>query len=317
MIVSEFMTVAIAGVTPKEMFSSVISLLREQNCSCIPVSDKGRPKGIITERDVVRYLADNLLRQATTNPYFDDVPVSDVMTPEPVCVQETTSLYDALMLTRCRKLRHLLVVDESENLVGVITQTDIVNAYVKLMEHQAELETENQMLHLLSYEDSLMKIGNRRAMEVELSYAEASTRRYNKTYAVALIDVDFFKKYNDNYGHQAGDDALAAIAHALKSSIRDTDRLYRYGGEEILLLLPELSGKKAFSAAERAKKAVENLQIPHAKSPLGRVTVSIGVASEQGEEWKLLITRADKALYNAKKSGRNKVLEEPPMNYCS
>jgi len=231
------------------------------------------------------------------------------MTIEPVCVHESTSLYDGLLLAQSRGLRHILVVDENELLVGLVTQTDMTNAYVKLLERQTELETANQALHLLSFEDSLMGIGNRRAMEVELSFAEALEKRYKKTYAVALIDVDFFKKYNDHYGHQAGDDALVAIVCAIKSSMRETDKLFRYGGEEILLFMPETRAEYALIPAERARKAVQALQLPHSESPLDRVSISVGVAYEQGEEWQALVARADQALYKAKESGRDKVCE--------
>jgi diguanylate cyclase (GGDEF)-like protein len=310
MVIGELMAKVAVGIAPNEMFLSVVLLMREKNRSCILVSEKGKPKGIITERDVVRFFAETILHKTTTTSHFNDVPVTDVMTHEPVCVQETTSLYDALLLSRSRNLRHLLVVDENEMLVGLVTQTDMVNAYVNLMERQTELESANQALHLLSHEDSLMKIGNRRAMEVDLNFTEASAKRYNRTYSVALIDVDFFKKFNDYYGHQAGDDALVAIACAIKSIMRKTDRLYRYGGEEILLLLPETSGENALVAAERARKAVKAIQLPHTESHLGQVTISIGVASEQKEGWKALVARADRAFYKAKKSGRNNVYED-------
>ena len=308
--VAELMAKIVVSVSPDEVFSTVVSLMREKNCSCILVSENEKPKGIVTERDVVRFFAKILLPDKAAHTYFKDVPVGEVMTPEPVCVQETTSLYDALMLSRSRSLRHLLVVDENESLVGLVTQTDMVNAYVRLMERQTELESENQALRQLSHEDSLMKIGNRRAMEVDLNFTEASAKRYKTSYAVALIDVDLFKKYNDHYGHQAGDDALKAIAGAINSIMRKTDRLYRYGGEELLLLLPGTRGKNLMVAAERARKAVEEIQLPHVESPLNQVTISIGVASEHKEGWQALVARADKALYQAKQSGRNRVCEE-------
>jgi len=144
-------------------------------------------------------------------------------------------------------------------------------------------------------------------MTIALDFIEASSKRYKNTYSVALIDVDFFKKYNDHYGHQAGDKVLVAIANAIKSSMRETDQLFRYGGEEILLLLPETGAKDAYIAAERARKAVQAIQLPHKRSPFDNVTISVGVASEQGKEWQKLISYADQVLYKAKEFGRNKV----------
>jgi diguanylate cyclase (GGDEF)-like protein len=205
----------------------------------------------------------------------------------------------------------LLVVDDSENLVGLVTQTDMANAYVSIIARQQELEVANQTLHLLSHEDALMHIGNRRAMEVELSFTEASSKRYQKNYSVALMDIDFFKKYNDHYGHQAGDDALIAVANALKEAMRESDRLYRYGGEELLMLMAEATDDDRLTAAERAREAVEDLNIEHIACPLAKLTISIGVASSRGDEpWHSLVARADKALYQAKNSGRNRVCED-------
>ncbi len=309
MIIKELMVQVLVCVGPNEMFSSVLSLMREKALSCILVSENENPIGIITERDVVSFFANVMFNVPSVNPHFQDITASDVMTIKPVCVNDKTSLYDALLLARSRSLRHLLVVDKNEKLVGLVTQTNMANAYVELLQRQTKLETENQNLQLLSHEDSLMKIGNRRAMEVELGFADALAKRYKKTYAIALIDVDLFKKYNDHYGHQAGDDALAAIANAIKSSMRETDKLFRYGGEEILLLLPETRGENAFVSAERARQTVQDLQLPHSESPFDRVSISIGVASDQGEGWRALVARADKALYIAKESGRDKVNE--------
>ncbi len=298
------MTTVVAGVTPDESLAVAVALMLDRQCSCVLVSEQGFPKGILTERDVVHLFSDAIQRKTIV-----DFTVAQVMTVEPVCVRASDSLYDALLLARSRKLRHLLVVDESDQLVGLVTQTDMVSAYVQLMERQAELETENKQLHLLSHKDALMGIGNRRAMEVELDFTQASSRRYEKTYAIALIDVDFFKKYNDLYGHQKGDEALRALAVAIESSMRDSDRLYRYGGEEVLLLMPETSAVDAKVAAERVRQAVQDMQLPHAESSLGYLTISIGVVSGRKDSWHKLVDRADKALYKAKQTGRNKVCE--------
>ena len=307
MIVGELMTEVAAGVSPGAMLSEVVRLMREKKCSCVLVSDNGYPKGIVTERDVVRIFADTMLRDTAGVPEFYDVPVCDVMTPEPVCVFESTLLYDALLLARTKKLRHLLVVDDQEKLVGLVTQTDMVDVHVKLMEWQLELEDANKALELLSHEDPLMKIGNRRAMEVELDFMDSSTKRYGKIYALALMDIDFFKKYNDHYGHQMGDEALQSVASAIKSSMRGTDKLFRYGGEEILLLMPETNEEQSLIAADRMRQAVQDAAIPHVESSNGIVTVSIGVAAGKTEQWPDLVERVDKALYQAKNSGRNTV----------
>ncbi len=303
MIIGELMTDVVAGVSPSDRLVEAVNIMCEKKCSCVLVSENGFPKGIITERDIVRLFSQTLATQSIT-----DAAVAEVMTKDPVCVQQTTSLYDALVLARSRKLRHLLVINEHEQLVGLVTQTDMVDAYVHLIERQSQLETENHELHLLSNEDALMKIGNRRAMEVELNFTEASAKRYKKGYAIALLDVDFFKKYNDYYGHQRGDNALRALADAIKGSMRVSDRVYRYGGEEILLLMPETNTEDAIIASERVREAVETMGLPHKESPFECLTISVGVAASCDETWQQLIESADKALYDAKNSGRNKVV---------
>lgn len=302
MIIADLMTSVLASVAPKNTLFSAVALMRDKRCSCVLVTDKGYPKGILTERDVVRLFDDAIKSQQLEN-----ILIEQVMTPDPVSVSVSTTLYDALLLVRTRKLRHLLVVDEEGLLVGLVTQTDMVNVYMQLIQRQTELETENQQLHLLSHKDALMGIGNRRAMEVELAFTEAASRRYKKPYAVALIDVDFFKCYNDHYGHQSGDDALSFIATAITDSMRETDRLYRYGGEEILMLMPETETGEALVAAERARESVLAMQLPHTESKFGYLTVSIGIAAAESEAWTKLVKRADVALYRAKGAGRNKV----------
>ncbi|MEH6912387.1 MAG: diguanylate cyclase [Oceanicoccus sp.] len=308
MVIGELMTSVSAGLSPRDSLADGILMMHRERCSCILVSEDGYPKGILTERDVVRIFANSIDSQKANNSdSVHDICIGDVMTKEPVCVRYHTPLYDALMLARSRKLRHLPVVDDDEKLVGLATQTDMVNAYVQLIERQTKLETENQHLYLLSYEDTLMKIGNRRAMEVELEFAEASLRRYNKNYAVALLDVDFFKKFNDHYGHQQGDDALQKLADAVRSAKRDTDRIFRYGGEELLLLMPETDIDAAMIAADRIRKAVEEMSYPHQLSPFSYLTVSVGVAMSNKDSWPQLVERADKALYQAKSKGRNTI----------
>lgn len=303
--IGELMTAVVASTEPQQPLEDAVAIMHEHNCSCVLVTENNRPVGILTERDVVRIFADALADGRLPN-----FVVADVMSREPVCVHADSSLYDALVLARSRRLRHLLVVDEQEHLVGIVTQTDMVDAYVGLIKRQSELESENKELQLLSNEDALMGIGNRRAMEVDLNYTEAAAKRYHKVYAVALLDVDFFKKFNDRYGHHRGDQALKALAKAVQGSMRDSDRLYRYGGEELLLLMPEAGAVEAYVAAERVREAVQAMNMPHEGSPYGVLTVSVGVAAEAAESWVKLLERADTALYNAKASGRNKVSDK-------
>lgn len=278
-----------------------IPRMAETKSSCILVVTEQKPVGIITERDVSILFAKVLAGKGAL-----DRQVQEIMTPEPVCVTENSLFKDALMLSRSRKLRHLPVLNDQDLLAGLVTQTNLVDAYAGLVEKLDELESSVEQLKLLSLEDSLLGIGNRRAMEVDLAFTEADAIRHHKTYAVALLDIDYFKGFNDTYGHQTGDDALRVVAQTIKQIVRTSDRVFRYGGEEILILMPEEKIESAFKCADRARMAVENLQIPHKASPLGVLTLSGGVASEKEGVWMDLVERADKALYRSKNNGRNR-----------
>ena len=127
-----------------------------------------------------------------------------------------------------------------------------------------------------------------------------------------MLDIDYFKLFNDTYGHVAGDDCLRKVAGILTSTIQRTmDFASRYGGEEFVLVLPATGEKGALTVAEKIRRGVESLAIPHEKSPLaGVVTVSIGVATSvplKDSDAGLLLTAADQALYQAKTAGRNQV----------
>ncbi|MGF6296762.1 diguanylate cyclase (GGDEF)-like protein [Paraburkholderia sp. WC7.3d] len=130
-------------------------------------------------------------------------------------------------------------------------------------------------------------------------------------FSLLFVDIDRFKAYNDTYGHQAGDDALAAVARCIGDNIRrPADTAARYGGEEFIVVLPDTPPDGASVIAEKIRSAISELAIEHAGSEYGRVTASIGSASwapEQDVDVTTIIKAADEALYNAKATGRNKV----------
>ncbi len=172
--------------------------------------------------------------------------------------------------------------------------------------------------------DPLMGIFNRRHMETCLSYETAKARRYHLDLSVLLIDVDFFKIVNDTYGHAVGDKVLRALAQVIKERVRDIDLIFRYGGEELLLLLPCTDARGAMNLAQSLCKTVaDRCLIDHGgtfDTPAIRVTISIGLSTlgpESEDEWEM-VARADSALYKAKKNGRNRVeSSEFSDNICS
>ena len=281
------------------------------------VVDKDLPVGIITERDIVR-----LMTKFLSDRPLVSIKVAQVMSAPVMSVSETTTLFDALVISNSQKIRHLPVVNEQGNMTGLVTQSDLALAHFRIFERQREiiersvmertreLQQANEKLLSLSMVDALTGIGNRRAMEVDLDHTHPQAIRYKRTYSVVLFDVDHFKLYNDFYGHKAGDTALRLIAEHLLACIRKSDRLYRYGGEEILLLMPETNRQGAMILAERTLASFAALNIPHEQSPFGHITLSCGIAcqSEYGglPTWAGLVDLADQGMYVSKKSGRNR-----------
>ena len=181
-----------------------------------------------------------------------------------------------------------------------------------MADFRAQLEQANLDLLGRSLTDSLTGLGNRRRMEEDLERTHARAVRVGRTYAVALFDIDHFKLYNDHYGHPAGDEALRRVAQCIDREARSGESVYRYGGEEFLLLLPDCSVNDAAVAAGRIREAVAAAGIPHDARPTAPavVTLSGGVACwspRSGLSAAELLKHADEALFWAKSSGRNRV----------
>ncbi len=160
-----------------------------------------------------------------------------------------------------------------------------------------------------SVRDPLTGAFNRRYMEETLAREVMRARRYNKSLGLMMIDIDYFKKFNDTYGHAAGDLVLKNLSTLLATNVRTSDIVCRMGGEEFLVILTDASSEIVHERAESIRQAVAALKLVYDDQPLGPMTVSIGVAMhpEQGSSEEVLLRRADDALYLAKNSGRNRV----------
>lgn len=186
-----------------------------------------------------------------------------------------------------------------------------------LTEAQHALESVNRELERLSLQDGLTGLSNRRHFDMALEEEFKRAMRAHTPLALLMIDVDFFKRFNDIYGHPAGDDCLKQLGTALRRAhSRPGDLAARYGGEELVVLLPNTDTGGAAELAERFRRAVLEQAIPHAENPAGFVTVSIGVAScrpgRNQASGNAPIEAADKALYWTKDGGRNRVCADFP-----
>jgi len=172
----------------------------------------------------------------------------------------------------------------------------------------------SELLHL-SQNDELTKISNRRNFDEMMDTYYEQSRQDETPLSILFIDVDFFKKYNDCYGHQKGDDVISSIAKSIKNAIRHMDFVARYGGEEFVVLLPETDAHGAYAVASNIYRAIERLEIPHEMSEVSPfVTISLGITVFKGEvdlSKVELLGIADQALYRAKQLGRNQIYYQP------
>lgn len=182
----------------------------------------------------------------------------------------------------------------------------------RVAERTDELQIMNRRLEALSARDGLTGIPNRRRFDEVLAQEWGRAVRQSQSLAVAMFDVDWFKKYNDHYGHQAGDECLRRVAATIEASVgRTGDLVARYGGEEFIFIAPATEGQNALSMAWKICKALEALALPHETSIFDYVTISAGVAAMvpgNGDTPDILVRRADEALYLAKEQGRNRAV---------
>lgn len=187
------------------------------------------------------------------------------------------------------------------------------NLAITVAEHIA-LALANMKLHetiqYQSVRDPLTGLFNRRYLEESVEREFARAERQQQALSIIMLDVDYFKRFNDTFGHNAGDMVLRELGTFLHKQIRNSDIACRYGGEEIMLLLPEASTDVAKSRAETIREGVKHILVGHHSQVFDALTVSLGVATfpEHGKTPETLIAAADAALYRAKKEGRDRVV---------
>ncbi|MBW2038432.1 MAG: diguanylate cyclase [Deltaproteobacteria bacterium] len=247
------------------------------------------------------------------NDHLQDIPII-MVTAETEAVH-LESAFDAGAVDYVTKpINKIELLARIRSVLKLKHETDRRKAHEQeLLEMTQKLAEANQKLERLSYLDGLTGVANRRYFENFLNKEWRSGARNNKPLSLIMIDIDFFKAYNDTYGHQCGDDCLKQVVKALSHTLkRPRDFLARYGGEEFVAILPETEIKGAAHVAEAMHSNVEALGIEHRRSSVSKtVTVSLGVTStipDYNLVPNVLVAEADKALYQAKQEGRNRVV---------
>lgn len=236
-------------------------------------------------------------------------------------IENLVSKYDAARMNgRERWLRTFMfpVKDDNRKVVDFVIMhedvTDLKNHELYLekviSERTMELERVNRELEQLSKVDVLTTLFNRRAFNTVFENEYQSALQTGIVLSLIIIDIDYFKRYNDCYGHQAGDACLQKVACAIKENVqRNADVAARYGGDEFAVILPQTTAEEAIIIAERIRKCVVKANIPNASSQLGYVTLSLGVKTFEPNldtSSDAFFKEADLALYRAKNSGKNK-----------
>ncbi len=193
-----------------------------------------------------------------------------------------------------------------------INQQERDEAFRALKKSEARLAEANKTLEKLSSLDGLTGIANRRRFDEMLKQNWHRSIRQSTSISLVILDIDFFKLYNDHYGHQQGDSCLQEVAAILEKTVtRETDLVARYGGEEFVAILPETGQKGALEIAEAMRNNTQEAKIEHVDSKVSDyVTISLGVATaipERNTNPESLVAAADKGLYKAKEDGRNQV----------
>ena len=285
--------------------------------------------GLIDPREVTL-----LLREADTDELvpkaqlrLDTLRFDDEVVAEPECYAEAVSAWEHGRITRSlddHTLKLAIPLDADKEAFGVLRIVVPVDGTsqeqsAKVAQHEASLReiakhialsVKTSRLHSESILDSLTGLFTKGHFRQELASNADRARRHGTTFSLVMMDIDHFKQTNDTHGHLTGDIVLSEVAGLLRSQLRKYDTAYRYGGEELALLLPETTLEHGLKIAERVRGQIESKQFVGDKGQVVPITISLGVAEHENDLPRTdeLIHRADQALYHAKRTGRNRAV---------
>lgn len=295
-------------VKPSDKTEDVIALMVKHNSDCVIAKDGKAIKGIFTIKDVMR-LFDKHSHLAC--------PLEDYMSKPVETINSNMSIKAALRFIQEKHFKRVVVVNEESELQGIVTQNELIslsysNWAVIMRKFQSELQEINTLLEQkskhyegLAAKDPLTKLYNRYKFTEIFTSEFVSMKGRENEMSLIMLDIDFFKKINDQFGHNMGDKVLIDVAQVLDKNQRKTDVICRWGGEEFLILLPSAGLEKTYIIAEALRTKIKQITL----LPGHTVTASFGVTEVRVDDTlESLVERADSALYEAKKNGRDQVI---------
>jgi diguanylate cyclase (GGDEF)-like protein len=273
--------------------------------SCVVVAENGSPIGVITERDIVRVFFETL--------GIKDSPLQvakDVMSTPAFTIPRQTSVSEAMAVACAKQHRHVIVIDDEDQLLGIATQTDLLRNHHRQLERRSEslaLKTRTLMdMHKksesMSFEDRDLSIGNRRAMEVVLAHTHRQSKRNQQDYSVVMTCIDHLAGFRMRHGDRRANQLLEELLQQLTLRVRHSDQIYRYDDNIFLTLLLESTLPGALMVAERSKSLLSNIQLESGDDEMDQIEIQLGVASYEGskenapKDWLSVIMRAEYSL---------------------
>jgi len=299
-------------VFENEATINAIKIMKDQDIdSLIVVNDKNQPTGIFTTKDFLNIVSETVDL---------NLPIKNYMSSPLETLSKDVKIYEALNFIRKKHFKRLVVTDENNKITGVITQKELLRLInnkwmevirdrgLELSKMNEELMRKATKLEETASQDFLTKLYNRRKFDSLLHYEIEQVKRYGRgKLSMIILDIDNFKTINDTYGHDTGDEILKEIGLILKNLSRTSDVVSRWGGEEFALNLSHTAIEDALFVAEKLRATIDG----HIFTNDLKITCSFGISQYRTtDDAHSLFRRADEALYESKKTGKNKVTLE-------
>ncbi len=302
-LISKLMTDNVIQVTPKTYLKRVVTNIQDNQQSCVIVTNRNVPLGIITKSDLVKVLAEGLDSGLTKS-----LRAESIMSSPAIVFNNEMSAFEVLFLAQTQNIKHLPIVDKNNKLCGLVTPAELLKHNFQMIEALSELERRVDLKQ--SDTKQLLGIGDRNFMQMDLQFTHELSLRYDRPYGIILFQLDYFDLYCKHYGRGNGWQILKKNVDMLKLSVRGSDRIYQYDDSTLFVLLPETDLDSASLLADRLINRLADIDMPNVKSPAGIVTASAGVSSEEPYKykdvtWEQHLERANEALKAAKDLGHN------------